>query len=156
MPSSRRILIWLAPAVVAAAIAAAPILINRPTVTLSVISVQRVSGSPTAHCEISNRGDKPVELTIHSIDRTPFYHRLERPFFSWPGICHLGLRNAMSWRRVIWDMECGIDAKAWSLAPGETFPFTASIIDTSQPVRLAVSYQLDGVEFTASSQTIRP
>jgi hypothetical protein len=142
MRPTYRKFIWFAPAVVAIGIALAFVLIKRPAVTLSVISVQRAPGSPTAHCEISNRGDRPVELTIHSIDQTPFYHRLER--------------SGTSWRRVLWDMECGIDAEAKILAPGQTFPFTASIIDTNQPIRLAVSYRLDGADFTASSRTIFP
>jgi len=156
MRPSRRKLIWLIPAVVTGGIAAACILTKSPTVTLNVISVQHVSGSPTARCEISNRGDKPIELTVHSIDRTPFYHRLERPFFSWRGIRDLGLQKAISWRRVVWDVQCGIDAEARKLAPGETLPFTASIIDTSQPIRLAVSYRLNGADFSVSSQTMCP
>jgi hypothetical protein len=156
MRPSRRKLIGVISAVVALGIAAACIVPKSPTVSLNVISVQHTPGSPTARCEISNRGEKPIELTVHSIGQTPFCHRLERPFFSWRGIRDLGLRTAISWRRVGWDMECGIDAEARSLAPGETFTFTASIIDTSQPIRLAVSYRLGGADFTASSQTIRP
>jgi hypothetical protein len=141
MRPSRRKLIWFIPAAIAAGIAAA-ILIKRPAVTLSVISVQRASGSPTARCEIRNHGEKPIEFTIHSLGQTPFYHRLER--------------SGVSWRRVLWDMECGIDAETRVLAPGQTFPFIASIIDASQPIRLAVSYQLDGADFTACSETIHP
>ena len=156
MRSSRCILFWLIPIVVAGAIAAAPILVKRPTVILSVVSVQLASGSPTARCKIINSGDRPIELAMHSLSHTPFYHRLERPFFSWRGIRDLGWREAISWRRVVWDTECGIDAESRSLGPGETLPFTASIIDTSQPVRLAVSYRMDGADFTASSRVIRP
>jgi hypothetical protein len=148
--------VWFVLPVAVLGIAAAYLIISRPAVTLSVISVQRTSGSPTARCEIRNRGTRPIELTIHSLGQTPFYHRLERPFFSWRGMRDLGLRKAISWRPVGWDVECGIDAEARSLAPGEAFPFTASIIDTSQPIRLAVSYRLDGADFTASSQTIHP
>jgi hypothetical protein len=133
---------WFIPAVVAVGIAVACVPIKSPTVTLSVIAVQRASGSPTARCEISNRGDRPVELSVHSIDQTPFYQRLER--------------SGASWRRVLWDMECGIDAQTRILSPGQTFPFTASIIDTGQPIRLAVIYRLDGAELTASSKTISP
>jgi len=138
-PTARKFM-WFIPAVVAVGIALACVLIKRPTVTLGVISVQRASDS--VRCEISNRGDRPVELTIHSINQRPFYHRLE-----WSGT---------SWRRVLWDMECGIDAQTKILSPGQTFPFTASIIDTSQPIRLAVSYRLDGADLTASSKTIFP
>ena len=156
MRPSRRKLIWLFSVGVAVAIAAPCILIRRPTVTLNVISVEHVLGSPTARCEISNRGDKPIELTIHSIDRTPFYDRLERPFLSWRGICYFGVRKAFAWRPAIGSIACGIDAEARTLAPGETFPFTASIFNSSQPVRFMVSYRLDGAEFTAPSQTIRP
>src|SRR5689334_11736349 len=103
-------LMWFIPAVVAVSLALACVPIKRPTVTLRVISVQRASGSPTVRCEISNRGDRAVELTIHSIDQTPFYHRLER--------------SGTSWRPVLWDMECGIDAQTRMLSPGQTFPFT--------------------------------
>ncbi len=142
MRTSRHKLIWFIPTVVAAGIVVAFIVVKRPTVTLSVISVQRASGSPTARCEIRNRGDTAIEFTIHSMDQTPFYHRLER--------------SGTSWRRVLWDMECGIDAQTRVLAPGQTFPFNASIVDTSQPIRLAVSYRLDGSDFIASSQTIFP
>jgi hypothetical protein len=154
MRPSRRNVICLISAMVG--VAAACTLIKSPTVTLNVVSVQRISGSPTARCEISNRGEKPIELTLHSISRTPFYHRLERPFFSWRGIVDLGLRKAISWHPVGWDIECGIDAETRILAPGQTFPFTASIIDTSQPIRLAVSYRLDGADFIVPSPTIRP
>jgi hypothetical protein len=139
-PTARKFT-WFIPAVIAG-IALACVLIGCPTVTLSVISVQRASGSPTVRCEISNQGDRPVELTIHSIDQSPFYHRLER--------------SGTSWRRVLWDMECGIDAQTKILSPGQTFPFTASIIDTSQPIRLAVNYRLDGADLIASSKTIFP
>ena len=142
MRPRHRKFIWFAAVVVAAGIALAFVLIKRPAVTLSVISVQGASDSPTAYCEISNRGNRPVELTIHSIDHTPFYSRLER--------------SGMSWHRVLWDMECGIDAETKVLAPGQTFPFTASIITTSRPIRLAVRYRLDGADFTASSRTIFP
>jgi len=137
-------------------VAAAFTLAKKPIVALNVVSVQRTSRSPTARCEISNHGEKPIELTIHCIDQTPFYHRLERSFFSWRGIVDLGLRKAISWHPVGWDIECGVDAETRILAPGQTFPFTASIIDTSRPIRLAVNYRLDGVDFTVSSQTIRP
>jgi hypothetical protein len=140
-PTARKFM-WFIPAVAAVGIAFACVHIKRPGVTLSVLSVQRASGSPTARCEIRNRGDKPVELTIHSIDQRPFYHRMER----------LGT----SWYRVLWDMECGIDAQTKILAPGQTFPFTASIIETNRPVRLAVSYRLNGADLTASSETILP
>jgi len=140
-PTARKFM-WFISAVVAVGITLACVLIKRPAVALSVISVQRTSGSPTVRCEISNRGDRPAELTIHSIDQTPFYHRLER--------------SGTSWRRVLWDMECGIDAQTRILSPGQTFPFTASIIDTSQPIRLAVNYRLDGADLTASSKTIFP
>ncbi len=156
MCPSRRKLIWLLPGMIAVGVAVACALPESPAVTLNVISVQRALGSQTARCEISTRGHKPIELTIHSIDQRPFYHRLERPFFSWRGIRDLGLRKAISWRRVLWDMECGIDAQTKVLAPGHTFPFTASLIDTSQPIRLAVNYRLDGADLTASSPTIRP
>ena len=155
MRASRK-LICLISAVVASGIVAACMLVKGPTVTLNVISVQRASASPTARCEISNRGEKPIELAIHSNKRTPFYHRLERPFFSWRGIVDLGLRKAISWHPVGWDIECGVDAQTRILAPAQTFPFTASIIDTSQPIRLAVSYRLDGADYTVPSQTIRP
>ena len=137
-------------------VAVAIFAIKRPPVTLKVVSVERGSDTPTAHCEIRNRGDRPIELTLHSIDQRPFFHRLERPFFSWRGIRDLGLRKAISWREVGWDMECGIDAEARTLAPGETFPFTASIIDTSQPIRIAIRYRIGHSNFTASSQTIFP
>lgn len=137
-----RKLTWFIPAVVAAGVTAACVLMKRPAVTLSVGSVQRDSGCPTVRCEIRNRGARPVELTIHSIDQRPFYHRLER--------------SGTSWRPVLWDMECGIDAQTRILSPGQTFQFTASIIDTSQPIRLAVSYRLDGADLTVSSKTIVP
>jgi hypothetical protein len=155
MRPSRRKLIWLISAVIAVGIAAACILTRTPTVTLNVVSVQRVSGDLAARCEIRNRGDKPIELTIHSIGHKPFYDRLQRPFFSWRGIRELGLRKAISWR-AIGGIECGLDAAPRSLAPGETFSFTASIFHASQPTRLAVIYRLDGADFTASSQTIHP
>ena len=157
MRATRRKFIWFVSAAIAGGIAVALLVVKRPPVTLSVISVQRASGSPTARCEIRNQGDRPIELTIHSIGQRPFYNRLQRPAFSWRRVVFdLDWRSAISWRPVGWDMECGIDAAAKVLAPGQTFPFTASIIDTSQPIRLAVSYRLDGADFTASSQTIRP
>ncbi len=142
-------------AVVVGCLAVGFLVVKRPPVKLRVVSVQRVSGSATARCEISNRGDKPIELTIHSIDQTPFYNRLERPAFSWRRVLS-EWRSAVSWRPVGWDMECGIDAQEKILVPGQTFPFTASIIDTSRPIRLAVSYRMGGAGFTAFSQTIHP
>jgi hypothetical protein len=156
MRAMRHKFVWLVVPVVAAGIAAAWLVTSRPAVTLSVISVQRTSGSTTARCELRNHGTRRIELTIHSLGHTPFYHRLQRPFLSWRGTRDLGLRKALSWQPVIWDTECGIDAEARILGAGETFPFTASVIDTSQQVRLAVSYRLDGADFTASSHTIRP
>jgi len=141
MRASRRKLIWFVLAVITAGIAAA-VLVKRPVVTLRVLSVERASGSPEARCEIRNRGQKPIEFTIHSLRQTPFYYRLER--------------SGATWRRVLWDMECGIDAQTRVLAPGQVFPFTASIIDTSQPIRLAVTYQLDGADFAACSEAIHP
>jgi len=156
MLRSRGKLIWFFSGGVAVAVAASCILVRRPAVALNVISVQRVPGSPTARCEISNRGDKPIELAIHSIDRTPFYDSLERPFLSWRGVWYFGVRKAFAWRPTIGSIECGIDAKARSLGPGETLPFTATIFNSSQPVRLAVRYRLDGADFTASSKTINP
>ena len=143
MHPTRRKLIWFVAAMVVVCGAIACVLVLRPDVTLSVISVQRGSDSPTARCEIRNRGSRPIELTIHSLGHTPFYSRLER--------------RGMSWRPVVWDMECGIDAETKLLAPGQALPFTASIIDTSQPIRLVVSYRLDGTNIlTASSETIVP
>ena len=100
------------------------------------------SDSRVACCEIQNRGDKPIELTVHSIDDKPFFHRLQR------------LRG--SWEQVGWDMECGIDAEKRSLAPGQTLSFAASIIDTSQPIRIELGYRIDGGDYTVSSKTIIP
>lgn len=140
--AATRKFIWFGSAVVAVGITLACVFIKHPAVAFSVISVQRTSASPSVRCEISNRGSKPVELTIHSLDGRPFYHRLE-----WSGT---------SWRRVLWDAECGIDAQTKILSPGETFPFSASIIDTTQPIRLAVNYRVDGADLTASSTTIFP
>jgi len=140
-PTARKFM-WFIPAVAALGITLACVVIKRPAVTLNIISVQRAPGSQTVRCEIRNRGDKPVELTIHSIDRRLFYHRLER--------------SGTSWRRVLWDMECGIDAQTRILSTGQTCPFTASLIDTSQPIRVAVNYRLGGADFTASSKTIYP
>ena len=157
MRTARRKIIWFASAALVVAVAVAFAAAKHPPVSLSVISVQRASDSPTAHCEISNRGGRPIELSIHSIGQRPFYHRLQRPPFAWRGVLsRLDWRSAFSWRPVGWDMECGIDAETKILAPGESFPFTASIIDTSRPIRIAVSYRMDGADFTAASKTIYP
>jgi hypothetical protein len=67
----------------------------------------------------------------------------------------MGLRKAISWRPATWDIQCGVDAKARNLAPGQTLAFTASL-DASQPIRLAVSYRLAGADFTACSEAIHP
>jgi hypothetical protein len=156
MRSYRRKFIWVVTAVVVGCVVAVAFLIvPRRPVTLRIVSVQLVSGSPTARCEISNRRNKPIVLTIHSIDQTPFYNRLQRPAFSWRRVLS-DWRSAVSWRPVGWDMECGIDAQEKILVPGQTFLFTASIIDTSQPIRLAVSYRFGGADFTASSPPILP
>ena len=142
MRSPLRKFILFALIVATCGIAVAFVVHDRSPVALAVVSMEGPSDSPVARCEIRNRGDKPIEFTINSIDQRPCYHRLE-----WSG---------RSWRRVLWVAECGMDAQARILSPGQTFSFTASIIDTSQPIRLAVSYRLDGADLTASSKTIYP
>ena len=155
MRTPHRKFVWFISAAFAGSIAVALFASKHPPVTLSVVSVQSTSGSPKAQCVISNQGDRPIEFTIHSLGDVPFYHRLQRPPLSLRRVLS-DWRSAVSWRPVGWDMECGIDAETRVLAPGQTFPFTASIIDTSRPIRLAVSYRLDGSNFTASSRTIYP
>jgi len=142
MSSTLRKFIWFTPIIAAFGIAVAFAVLDRSSVALEVISVQSQSGSPVARCEIQNRGDRSIELSIHSIDQTPFYYRLER--------------SGRSWRRVLWDTECGIDLEHKLLAPGQVFPFTAHIIDSTQPTRLALNYRLDGVDYTVSTKTIVP
>jgi len=154
MHSLRRKFIGLASAVLAGGVAIALIASQRPAaVTLNVVSVERSSSSSIAHCEIRNRGDQPVVLTIHTFGKNLFFHRLERPFYSWQGIREFGFWKAISWRRK-GCLECGIDAEAKAIAPGETFPFTASITDPA-PFRIAVDYQTAGSNFTMVSETIR-
>lgn len=155
MPTRRRKFVWFISAAVAGTIAVALFASKHRPVTLSVISVQSASGSPKAQCVINNQSDRPIELTIHSRGNAPFYHRLERPPFSMRRLLS-DWKSAVSWRPVGWDMECGIDAETGVLAPGQALPFTASIIDTSQPIRLALRYRMDGVDYTVSSKTIVP
>lgn len=140
-PTPRKF-IWFVAVVVAIGVALDCVLIGRPTVTLSVISIQRASGSPTALCKLKNRGDRPVEFSFHSLDQTPCYHWLEG--------------YGSSWHRALWDMHCGIDLQPRILASGQALSFRVSFVDTNRPARLSVSYRRDGKDFTVCTRTIVP
>jgi len=116
---------------------------GRPEVTLRVVSLQNTSGSVFVRCELQNRGLVTIDLSMHTLDRTPCYHRL-----CWEG---------GAWRRPVWDMEeCGIDLAPATLAPGQAMAFSASIAKTSTPTRLAVNYRRDGKGCTVSSTVFTP
>jgi hypothetical protein len=116
--------------------------LSRSPVTLKVTARQGNAQGRGAFCEIQNSGYRPVELWVHSLDHQPFYHRLQR--------------LDGTWRPVGWDIECGLDAQSRFLAPAETLRFIASLIDTSQPIRIALNYRLDGVDYAVSTKTIVP
>jgi hypothetical protein len=142
MHTRLRKFMWLTPIVGCVGIAAAFAIFGHSTVVFMVTSVQRESDGPVARCQIQNRGDRPIELRIHTFSHTPCYHHLER--------------SGGSWRRVLWDACCGMDLESKMLAPGQNLSFTAPIIDTNRPTRLALSYRRDGADYTATTKTIAP
>jgi hypothetical protein len=149
--------IWFASTALVVVGVIALLIANRSSVRLQVVTVHRSSSLPKACCEISNRGNEPIELTIHSIDQSPFCQRLLRTPFSWRTVLNpLDWRSAFSWKPSGFGMECGIDAQTKVLAPGETFPFSVLLLETNRPIRFAINYRIGKSNYTASSQTVFP
>jgi hypothetical protein len=128
--------------IIAAGIAVALTTSKTPVLTLRVLDLRNVSGTPVARVEMRNRGDKSLVYYLHSISQKPCYHWLER--------------SGGSWHRPLGDWECGIDLVQATLAAGQTVSFTASVVDGGRPTRLALVYWREGAEHTALTEAIVP
>lgn len=140
---------------------------SRPPVVFRVTSLDRRPGSPVARCEIQNRGDRQIEVWVHSLTGTPCYHHLQRQ----TGTRFPAMRDALilgdvltfvrtvvatPWQPVLWDDCCGIDLDEKLLAPGQRLTFSSSNIQVGSPTRLTFGYRRDGTNYTFTTGTILP
>jgi len=142
MSALSRRFVWLGLAAVCGGIAFAVVVSHRPALTCRVLEVQRALSGPVARIEVRNGTGKPADYWVSTLKQKP--------------LCQWMERYGRSWHHALWDSECGIDLVPATLAPGQTLSFTVSIIATSSPTRLAFVYRQDGVDYLASTRTIRP